>query len=312
LRSARLGRRKVSALAQEPPPPWAYPFNPPDFKPEPDDGSLRRVPNSTASYTLTQVRDLFRAPVWHPEDHPQLPQVVASGRKPDVQACGVCHRADGPGGPENSSLAGLPGAYIIQQMADFKSGARTTSVPQRVPPKLMIGLAKSATDAEIQAAAEYFSALKPKTNIKIVETDTVPKSYVAGWHLAAVTNGEKEPIDERIIEVPDDLEHFVSRDSRVRFTAYAPIGSVEKGRALAASGSEGRVACSVCHGPELRGIGPIPGIAGRSPSYIVRQLYDFKYSARAGAMAALMKPSVEKLTVADMLSLAAYAASLPP
>ena len=270
------------------------------------------MPNSTASYTLTQVRDLFRAPVWHPEDHPQLPQVVASGRKPDVQACGVCHRADGPGGPENSSLAGLPGAYIIQQMADFKSGARTTSVPQRVPPKLMIGLAKSATDAEIQAAAEYFSALKPKTNIKIVETDTVPKSYVAGWHLAAVTNGEKEPIDERIIEVPDDLEHFVSRDSRVRFTAYAPIGSVEKGRALAASGSEGRVACSVCHGPELRGIGPIPGIAGRSPSYIVRQLYDFKYSARAGAMAALMKPSVEKLTVADMLSLAAYAASLPP
>jgi cytochrome c553 len=176
----------------------------------------------------------------------------------------------------------------------------------------MIGLAKSATDAEVQAAAEYFSALKPRTNIKVVETDAVPKSYVAGWHLAAVTNGEKEPIGERIIEAPDDLEHFVSRDSRARFTAYAPIGSIEKGRALAASSGEGRVACSVCHGPELRGIGSIPGIAGRSPSYSVRQLYDFKSGARAGAMAALMRPSVEKLTVADMLSLAAYAASLSP
>jgi cytochrome c553 len=230
----------VCALAQDAPLPWAYPINPPDFKLAPDDGSLRRVPNSSASYTLTQVRDLFTAPVWHPEDHPPLPQVVAFGRKPDVQACGVCHRADGPGGPENSSLAGLPTAYIIQQMADFKSGARTTSVPQRVPPKLMIGLAKAATDAEVQVAAEYFSALKPKLNIKVIETNTVPKSYVAGWHLAAVTNGEKEPIGERIIEVPDDLEHFVSRDSRARFTAFVPVGSVQKGQALAASVGEGK------------------------------------------------------------------------
>jgi len=177
----------VPAVGQEAPPPWAYPVNPPDFKPEPDDGGLRRVPNSNASYTLTQVRDLFRAPVWHPEDHPPLPQIVASGRRPDVQACGVCHRADGPGGPENSSLAGLPAAYIIQQMADFKSGARTTSVPQRVPPKLMIGLAKSATDAEVQAAAEYFSVLKPRTNIKVVETDTVLKSYVVDRGRYALT-----------------------------------------------------------------------------------------------------------------------------
>ena len=56
--------------SQEPPPAWAFPVNPPDFKPAPDDGSLRRVPGSTATYTLTQVRDLFVAPVWHPADHP--------------------------------------------------------------------------------------------------------------------------------------------------------------------------------------------------------------------------------------------------
>ena len=37
------------ALTQEAPPPWGYPVNPPDFKPPPDDGTLRRVPDSTAA-----------------------------------------------------------------------------------------------------------------------------------------------------------------------------------------------------------------------------------------------------------------------
>src|SRR5262245_33361163 len=87
------------AHGQDTPPPWAYVMNPPDFKPPPDDGSLRRVPDSNAAFTLTQVRDLFFAPDWHPSDHPPMPDIVARGRKPDVFTCGVCHRADGSGGP---------------------------------------------------------------------------------------------------------------------------------------------------------------------------------------------------------------------
>jgi cytochrome c553 len=213
----------IPVQSQEPPPAWAFPVNPPDFKPAPDDGTPRRVPGSTATYTLTQVRDLFVAPDWHPADHPPMPEVVSHGRKPDVQACGVCHRADGPGGPENSSVAGLPAAYIVQQMADFRTGARTSSVPQRLPVVLMISLSKAVTDAEVQAAAVYFSMLKPKPIISVVETDMVPKSYVYGWHLAAVTTDEKEPIGQRIIEVPEDLEQFVSRDTRSRFIAYVPV-----------------------------------------------------------------------------------------
>ena len=78
-----------------------------------------------------------------------MPAVVARGRKPDVLACGFCHRADGPGGPENASLAGLSADYIVQQMADFKSGARKTSVPERAPPALMIQVAKAATISPI-------------------------------------------------------------------------------------------------------------------------------------------------------------------
>jgi cytochrome c553 len=95
--------------------------------------------------------------------------------------------------------------------------------------------------------------------------------------------------------------------------AYAPAGSIKKGQALAVSGGEGKtLPCGPCHGSDLKGLGAIPGIAGRSPSYIVRQFYDFKYGTRAGIGSALMKASVEKLAVEDMLALAAYAASLAP
>jgi cytochrome c553 len=49
------------------------------------------------------------------------------------------------------------------------------------------------------------------------------------------------------------------------------------------TGGNGRtVPCGMCHGPDWRGLGPIPGIAGRSPSYLARQLYDFQRGAAAG------------------------------
>lgn len=178
-----------TALGAEDPPAWAYPLNPPDFKPRAEDGIARRVPASSATYSVTQLRDRFISPVWHPGDHPPLPPIVAEGRKPNVFACGLCHRSEGTGGPENASLAGLPAAYIVQQMADYKSGARKTSVQKRNI-DLMIALSKDITDAEVQAAAAYFSALKPRSNVRVVETATVPKTFVAGGFLAASGNGE--------------------------------------------------------------------------------------------------------------------------
>jgi cytochrome c553 len=291
-------------------PEWAYPWVP-DFKLPPDDGIPRRVPDSTATFTITQERDLFFSPDWHPEDHAPMPEVVAHGRKPDVRACGSCHRAEGTGGPENANLAGLPAAYIVQQMADYKSGARKFSGPQRSPNVLMTAIAKAADDDEIQAAAAYFSALKPKPNTKVVETDTVPKTYIARVFVALLASGGTEPLGQRIVEVPVDVEQFEHRDSRSQFMVYAPIGSIAKGEALVKTGGGGTtVQCAICHGPDLKGIGPIPGIAGRSPSYVVRQLNDFKQGTRAGIGSAMMKPTVEKLTEQDMVSLAAYLASL--
>src|SRR5690349_9736403 len=237
-----------TALGAEGPPAWAYPVNPPDLKPRAEDGIARHVPASSATYSVTQLRDRFISPVWHPGDHPPLPPVVAEGRKPNVFACGFCHRAEGTGGPENASLAGLPAAYIVQQMADYKSGARRTSVQKRNI-DLMISLSKDITDAEVQAAAAYFSALKPRSNVRVVETATVPKTSVAGWFLAASSTGEKEPIGQRIIEVPEDVEQFENRDPRSQFIAYVPVGSVARGADLVGSGGAGKtLQCAICHG----------------------------------------------------------------
>jgi cytochrome c553 len=293
-------------------PAWAYPWAP-DFKAPPDDGVPRHVPDSTAAFTVTQERDLFFAPDWHPEDHPSMPDVVAHGRKPEVRACGSCHRVEGTGGPENASLAGLPAAYIIQQMADYKSGVRKFSGPQRSPVLLMIAVAKATTDAEVEAAAAYFSSLKPKETIKVVETDTVPVTEIARVFYTAAKSGGTEPIGQRIVEMPVDVEQFEHRDSRSQFVAYVPKGSIAKGEALATTGgANAATACTTCHGPDLKGVDSVPRIAGRSPSYIVRQLYDFQQHTRQGDTGALMTPVVEKLTHDDMISLAAYVASLSP
>jgi cytochrome c553 len=290
------------------PPDWAYPVNPPSLAVPIVSRVEIRVPNSTVRFFQEQLTDLFYAPDWHAADHPAMPDVVARGRKPDVQACGYCHLPDGAGRPENASLAGLPATYIEQQVRDFRSGARRTAVPGRLPPKLMADLAGLVTDAEIATAAEYFSNLKPQYRIKVIETRTVPSTHVAGWILVDDKSAAKEPIGSRIIEVPEDLDQFEHRDSRSNFIAYVPVGAVADGKALVTVG--GPLACATCHGLNLKGSGSIPGIAGRSPSYIMRQLFDMQSGVRSGTQVAPMAEVVKRLRTREMLEISAYLATL--
>ena len=298
--------------AGEPLPTWAYPWAP-DVKRPVDDGVARRVPGSTATYSVTQINDLFAAVVWHPADHAALPGVVAVGRKPDLRACGSCHRADGAGGPENASLAGLPATYIAQQLLDFKSGARKFSGPQRDPSLFMVAIAKAMTDEDIRVAADYFASLKLKPAYTVVEAAMVPKTYVNRNFATRAPGNETEAMGQRIVEIPVDENQFEHRDPRSKFIAYVPPGSIAKGETLVKTGGTGTtVACATCHGADLKGVGPIPGIAGRSPSYVVRQLYDIQQGSRVGAMSVLMKPIVEKLTSENMNAIAAYLATQQP
>jgi cytochrome c553 len=179
----------------------------------------------------------------------------------------------------------------------------------------MIGIAQGMTDEEIVEAADYYSSIPWMPWIRVVETDEVPKSrIVLGMYVPL--EGEEagmEPLGLRIIETPEHPHRTESlRDPRSGFIAYVPIGSVVKGEELVTTGAGKTIQCSICHGPELSGLGLVPGIAGRSPSYLMRQLYDMRENSRTGVSAALMKPTVANLTVEDMLNMAAYIASLSP
>ena len=245
-----------------------------------------------------------------------MPDIVAKGKAPDVRACGLCHMPNGKGRPENAGVSGLPVAYFIQQMHDFRNDLRKSAEPRKANTNAMIAIAKGMTEDEIKQAAEYFAAIKwTGRYIRVVEANTVPKTRVQGGvHL--VLEGAQagtEPIGQRIIESPEHTEHFeILRDPRDGFVAYVPVGAVKKGEALVKTGGNGKTtACGVCHGAELQGLGPVPPLAGRSPSYIVRQMYDMQQGARKGVWADLMKPVVQKLTGEDLVNIAAYTASRP-
>lgn len=292
---------------------WAFCINPVMTDPVKPDDNARHVPNSAAVFTTAQTQDLFNPPDWHPSDHPPMPDIVAHGRKPDVYACGYCHLPNGLGRPENSSLAGLSADYIVHQMTDFRSGARKSSEPRHLPVANMISRETKATNQESAGAAEYFSKLERKPWIRIVETSNVPKTHVAGWMLVADTPAAAEPIGQRIIEMPEDLERTELRDDTSGFVAYVPEGSLKRGKWLVTTGGEGNMSpCAKCHGLGLRGSGNVPAIAGRSPSYIVRQLFDMKSGARRGALSLQMRRQVVKLSLDDMIAVAAFVSSLKP
>jgi cytochrome c553 len=150
----------------------------------------------------------------------------------------------------------------------------------------------------------------------VVESDMVPKTRIQGGMHLRLEGDEAgmEPIGNRIIETPENTEHTEElRDPRSGFIAYVPVGSIAKGENLVTTGGGGKtIQCGICHGEDLHGLGTVPGIAARSPSYLVRQLYDIQQGKRNGNMAALMAPVVANLSSEDMVNIAAYTASRPP
>ena len=311
------------------PPPWAYGFTAPPPPPgtpppaaapaapaaqAPPDESLKHLDGTTAAFTLAQIRDAFGPADWYPGDHPTMPDIVAHGKKPDARACGLCHYPNGKGRAENAGVSGLPPSYFLQQLADFRGDVRKSADARKANTNIMTQIAKAMTDDEMKAAAQYFAAIPWTPWIKVVETNTVPKTRIQGGLFLKLEGNETEPIGQRIIEVPDNTEHTeLLRDPRSGFTAYAPVGAIKKGETLVTTGGAGKTTqCAVCHGADLQGLGPVPGLAGRSPSYIVRQLYDMQQGTRHGIWTDLMKPVVAKLTPEDMLNISAYTASRVP
>ena len=288
----------------------------------------RHLDGSNATYTLVDVRDGHNVIDWFPGSHPSpMPDIIAHGPKrlgATARGCGSCHLPNGKGRPENAQPGGLPYAYIVRQLQDFRLGFRRSADWRKQNTPTMINLAMSMSDEEIQQAAAYFSAVKWDTRwVRVVETELAPKTRVQGNLFIATGTDLAEPIAGRIIEVPaDEVQAELYRNPHSGWVAYAPIGSVARGRELVTTGGsmivgnqvvQGKTtACAGCHGKDLMGAGDAPPLAGRSPSYLARQLYDFQQGARNGSSAPLMRPVVANLTDEDMVAITAYLASLGP
>jgi cytochrome c553 len=304
------------AYAIAPPPPPPTPGAPPPVNPAVADTSLKSLPGTTKQFTRAQIGGREGGPAdWFPEDHPTMPPVVAMGRMPVTTACSLCHYPNGKGRQENSSVSGLPASYILQQLNDFRNDLRKSAEPRKANTARMAQIAKSMTPEEMKQAADYFAAIKWTPWVRVVETNTVPKMKSNGgiWVPLEGAEAGKEPIGVRIIETPENPEYMeILRNPRSGIIAYVPAGSVKKGEALVKTGGNGRtIECGACHGADLLGMGPVPGIAGRSASMLARQLYDMQVGARNGEWTQLMKPVVAKLTNEDLVNIVAYVASRP-
>ncbi|MES2176381.1 MAG: c-type cytochrome [Gemmatimonadota bacterium] len=294
---------------------WAFPTTSEPFaetKAPFDTVTPLHVPGSARSFTMAQVKDRYAPPDWFPSAHRPMPAIVAAGRKPAVWACGYCHLPDGQGRAENATLAGLPAAYMMQQVADFRTRSRRGLVDSYAPTANMLRAADSVTDAEVAEAAKYFSRIRMKPRFTVVERAEVPRTMQIGGLYAAHPAGGTEPIGQRIVELTESAERHELRDPNTKFTAYVPPGSIARGKVLATKKTTPATACSTCHGPDLRGAGIVPPIAGRSASYLFRQLLAFKTGARATPASAPMQHVVSSLSVEDMIAVAAYAASRRP
>jgi cytochrome c553 len=266
-------------------PAWAFPTSPaPSPAPKPDSVVRHRVPNSSRSYTMRQVGNGFDIPDWFPASHPTMPSSVQYGVAPNARACGYCHLPDGQGRPENGTLS-------------------TNS---------MHTLAKWVADSDVVSAARYFETLALTRRNRVVEVAQVPKTRIEVMLYAYGDTGT-EPIDGRLIEGPETFARHELRDPGVPYITYVPVGSIARGRRLATRGPAGpATSCTACHGPDLLGKDAVPPIAGRAPSNILRQLINFRTGARHDSASVTMAPVVEKLTLSDMVALAAYVGSRAP
>jgi cytochrome c553 len=297
----------------------------------------RRTRGSKLEYSFAEIRNISvenpagggNAIDWFPEDHPNpMPAIISSGPAAlgkNGRACGSCHLSDGSGRPENASPAGLPAGYIVRQLTDFKNDLRHSSDARKANTNTMTMLAKAMTEDEMKQAAAYFSSVKWRPHVRVVETNLVPNTKIQGELFIPTGEEGGEPIGNRIIEVPTDVdENQVLRSSRGTWIAYVPVGSIKKGKDLVLNGGmkivngqivQGKTtACGTCHGMDLLGVAPdVPPLAGRSPSYLARQIFDIQQGVRNGSNSnvTLMKMVVDKLTAEDIINITAYLASRP-
>ncbi len=288
---------------------WAYPVAPPGL-PRPDMTALHTAEGADPSIKLTmrQIGDSFGPPDWYPKEHPALPPIVGHGQAPHVPACTLCHLPNGNGHPESASVSGLTAKYIIKQMHDFRDGNR-----QNIRAPAMIEMAYAISEKDLREAAGYFAHI-PRAQqqwIRVVETSRAPANHPGAGGARFFDKGaETMPIGPDMIYEVAESDQVELRNDHVGFVDYVPMGALAKGRTVA-MGNRGQFrTCASCHGDDYRGHEDAPRLAGRSAYYLIRQLADMRAGHRKGV--GQMKDIADKLSDADILTVAAYMASQKP
>jgi cytochrome c553 len=290
---------------------WAYPKAAQAPLPEAPPGVLH-VPGSKLTFTKAQVDDDENPVDWFPDEHPLAPAIVAHAPPKAPPPCAECHMFNGQGFLAIPNLSGLPAAYIVQQVEEFRTGRRLSWEKDRPATREMIEVAQKVSDKDLAEAAAYFAALPKAPRYRVVEADKAPvtKPNFYGW--LDITPGASEPIRGRDIEVAEDFPDMALGDPHTGVVVYAPPGAIARGAALVKSGGHNGQPCAACHGADLRGMGDTPALAGRSAAYLARMLWDIKTGARQGPAVTAMQAPAAHLDEADIADVVAYLASLPP
>ena len=193
----------------------------------------------------------------------------ANAGKEKSGACSACHGSSGvSGSPMFPNLAGQNGAYVIKQLKDFKSGARTDA--------MMAPMAANLSDEDMADIAAHYASLPSAI-------EQAAASASAGTGSDATPASAPAAGDVKIVS------------STPAAALYA--GDVATGKGKAAM-------CAACHGTDGNSLVPMyPSIAGQSANYIAKQLADFKSGLRNDPVMAGM---VASLSQEDMNDLAAY------
>jgi len=196
----------------------------------------------------------------------------ADAGKAKSAMCGACHGATGISpAPTYPNLAGQQAAYLVKQLADFKSGARTDM--------MMAPMAVNLSEQDIADLGAYFSS-QPRSG----EQATASADDTAPTAASSAPTG--------------NVEIVTSTSAKA---IYA--GDVK-------SGQEKSAMCVACHGTDGNSlVSMYPKLAGQSANYLSKQLADFKSGARVDPVMVGMVAGLSSADMDDLAAYYAVQAS---
>jgi cytochrome c553 len=265
---------------------------------------------------------------------------LAEGKQLAETACAKCHGADGLSVKEGvPHLAGQRPSYLYLELRAYQAGARSD--------KDMTQSVKFLSDAALVEVAAYYASLDPaappqtpaprfEDPLALGKAAAAPCAKCHGENgisqkagapsligqtpkylaqaMKAYVSGDR-PLDEKNAKMKDALTALSDKDIE-RVALYYAVKSEGLARAATPIADQSKASkesvarCVKCHGEDGVGTAPAnPSLAGQDYAYIVAALHAYKDKSRDDDV---MGPRAAKLDDADMSSLAAYYASLPP